>query len=142
MIRELLTAAAIAGAAVGVAPTAMANPAHYDGDVPGINYDAAMGAPCYSWERYVFGRGQDGEALACHFIPNQFFVPPVDNAYWVISYPLYGVQQAGASCPGPQAAAQSSDGLEMLCFGKQGWQPGRLVGAGYPLGGGGVIPVG
>lgn len=142
MIRELLAASVLAGTAMGAAPVAAADPQHYDGDVPGINYDAALGAPCYSWERYVFGRGQGGEALACHFIPNQFFMPPVDNAYWVISYPLYGVQQAGASCPGPQSAAQSSDGLEMLCFGKQGWQPGRLVGSGYPLTGGGVIPVG
>ena len=142
MIRELLAGGLLAGTVLGAAPIAAADTPHYDGDVPGINYDAALGAPCYSWERYVFGRGQGGEALACHFIPNQFFVPPVDNAYWVISYPLYGVQQSGAPCPGPQSAAQSSDGLEMLCFGQQGWQPGRLVGSGYPLNGGGVIPVG
>jgi hypothetical protein len=141
MIRELFIAAAITGAAVSTAPGAAADPQHYDGDVPGINYDASLGAPCDSWERYIFGRGPGGQAEACHNIPNQFFVPPVDNAYWVISYPLYGVQQVGARCPGPQSAAQSPDGLPMLCLGAQGWQPGYLVGGGYPMTGGGFVPI-
>ncbi|EFD58488.1 conserved hypothetical protein [Mycobacterium tuberculosis T92] len=51
--------------------------------------------------------------------------------YWVISYPLYGVQQVGAPCPKPQAAAQSPDGLPMLCLGARGWQPGWFTGAGF-----------
>jgi hypothetical protein len=141
MIRELVIAAALTGAAISAAPAAAGNP-RYDGDVPGINYNAELGAPCDSYERYVFGRGPEGgEALACHEIPNQFFVPPAPNAYWVISYPLYGVQQVGAPCPGPQSAAQSPDGLEMLCLGKQGWQLGRLIGGGYPLTGGGFVPI-
>ncbi|MGH3632642.1 hypothetical protein [Mycobacterium sp.] len=145
MIRELSIAAAITGAAIGTAPVAAGNPTHYDGDVPGINYAAALSAPCDSPDRFIFGRGPGGEALACHAIPNQFFpTQQVADAYWVISYPLYGVQQAGAPCPGPQSAAQSPDGLEMLCFGKQGWQPGRLVGGGAPLQGppAQIIPVG
>ncbi|WP_343600733.1 hypothetical protein [Mycobacterium sp.] len=144
MIRELVIAAAITCAGIGTAPAGGADPNHYDGDVPGIHYGAALSAPCDNYERYVFGRGPGGEALACHEIPNQFFVPSVPNAYWVISYPLYGVQQAGAPCPGPQAAAQSADGLEMLCFGQQGWQTGRLVSGGAPLPGppAEVIPVG
>jgi hypothetical protein len=140
MIRELFIAAAITGAAVSAAPGAAADPQHYDGDVPGMNYDASLGAPCYSWERYIFGRGPGGQAEACHYIPNQFFVPPVDNAYWVMSYPLYGVQQVGAPCPGPQSAAQSPDGLPMLCLGARGWQPGYLVGGGFPQTGGGFVP--
>ena len=45
MIRELFIAAAIAGTAVGLAPVAAADP-HYDGDVPGMNYEASLGAPC------------------------------------------------------------------------------------------------
>ena len=35
--------------------------------------------------------------------PNQF--PAATTGYWVISYKLYGLQQIGAPCPGPQAAA-------------------------------------
>lgn len=130
MIRELLTAVATAGAAVGLAPCAFADNGHYDTDVPGMNYDASLGAPCFSWERFIFGRGPGGAAEACHFPPpNQF--PPAENGYWVSSYPLYGVQQVGAPCPGPQSAAQSPDGLPMLCLGERGWQPGWFTGAGF-----------
>lgn len=98
MIRELLAAAAITGAAIGVAPVAVADQPHYEGDVPGMNYDASLGAPCDNYERFIFGRGTSGQAEACHFPPpNQF--PATTTGYWVISYPLYGVQQTGASCP-------------------------------------------
>ncbi|GFG75914.1 hypothetical protein [Mycobacterium botniense] len=139
MFRELVTAVAITGAALSATPGAAADPRQYDGDVPGMNYDASLGAPCDSWERYVFGRGPNGEAEACHFIPNQF--PAVSTGFWVISYPLYGVQNVGAPCPGPQSAAQSPDGLPMLCLGARGWQPGYLVGGGYPQTGGGFVPI-
>jgi hypothetical protein len=130
MIRELLATAAIAGAAIGVAPIAAADQGHWEGDVPGMSYDASLGAPCSSWERNIFGRGPSGQAEACHFPPpNQF--PAADTGYWVISYPLYGVQQIGAPCPKPQAAAQSPAGLPMLCLGAQGWQEGWFTGAGF-----------
>jgi hypothetical protein len=137
MIRELFIAAAIAGAAIGMAPAAAADPGpdysddpgRYPTDVPGINYEARLGAPCYSWERNVFGRGRGGEPLQCRWIPNQW--PPVYTGFWVAAYPLYGVQDIGAPCPGPQAAAQSSDGRPMLCLGAQGWQPGVLTGNGF-----------
>ncbi|HYR13194.1 MAG TPA: hypothetical protein VEQ67_03120, partial [Mycobacterium sp.] len=55
MIRELFAAAAIAGAAVAMAPVAVADggdnmyfdqPGHYATDVPGMNYDAHLNAPC------------------------------------------------------------------------------------------------
>ncbi|ORA84629.1 hypothetical protein K3U93_12865 [Mycobacterium malmoense] len=129
MIRELLAVAAIAGGAISVAPGAAADP-HYDGDVPGMNYQASLGAPCDNYERFIFGRGPSGQAEACHFPPpNQF--PAATTGYWVISYPLHGVQQAGATCPGPQAAAQSQAGLPMLCLGNQGWQEGWFTGAGF-----------
>lgn len=42
MIRELVTTAAITGAAIGGAPVAGADPQRYDGDVPGMNYDASL----------------------------------------------------------------------------------------------------
>src|ERR1700687_1122566 len=121
MIRELAISAAIAGAAIGMAPAAAGDNGHYATDVPGMNYDASLTAPCDSWERYIFGRGPGGEALACHYIPNQW--PPVYSGFWVISYPLYGVQEIGAPCSNPRgAAAQSPDGLALVCTEAQGWQ--------------------
>ncbi|HME49261.1 hypothetical protein [Mycobacterium sp.] len=129
MIRQLFIAGAIAGAAISTAPAAAADNGHYTSDVPGMNYDAALGAPCENTDRFVFGRGPGGEALACHWIPNQW--PPVYTGFWVVSYPLYGVQQIGASCPGPQTAAQAPDGRPLLCLGDQGWQAGTLTGNGF-----------
>ena len=138
MIRTLATAAALAAAALGAAPTAGADPQHYTGDVPGMTYDVSMDQACFSWERFTYGRGPGGEALTCRFIPNQN--PARDTGVWVISYPLYGVQQIGARCPGPQSAAQSPDGLPLLCLGGQGWQPGLFIGGAGPYSQPGVIP--
>jgi hypothetical protein len=135
MTRELLIAAAVAGAAVGLAPTAPADPQRYDGDVPGMNYDASQGAPCDNYERFIFGRTSNGQAEACHFIINQF--PAAQSGYWVITYPLYGVQQVGAACANPRgSSAQTPDGLPMLCT-EHGWQVGQLTNGGFPIVGGG-----
>lgn len=136
MVRGLLVAAAIAGAAVGLAPGAGADPANdynddpgrYPTDVPGMSYDARLNAPCFSWERNVFGRGRGGEALQCKYIPNQW--PPVYTGFWTSTYPLYGVQDIGAPCPGPQSSAQAPDGRPLLCVGARGWQPTVLTGSG------------
>lgn len=136
MIRELVVAAAVGAAAVA-APLAGADndniyfdePGRYPTDVPGMNYEAKLTAPCHSWERHVFGRGPGGEPLQCKWIPNQW--PPVYTGFWQTSYPLHGVQDIGAPCPGPQAAAQSPDGRPMLCVGAQGWQPGVFTGDGF-----------
>jgi hypothetical protein len=138
MIRELVTAAAIAGAAIGVAPAADADPPHYKGDVPGMAQGVTQGYACDSWERFTFGRGPNGQALTCHFIPNQF--PAKETGFWMISYPLYGVQEIGAPCPNPQSAAQAPDGLPLLCLGAQGWQPGIFVGGAGPYAPPGVVP--
>jgi hypothetical protein len=123
MIRQLLAAAAIAAAAIGAAPTAAADDpsGRYDGDVPGMSYDAALNAPCYSWERFIFGRGRGGQAMQCHWIPNQW--PPIYTGFWVISYPLYGVHNIGEPCDNPRgAAAQSPDGIALVCTAQYGWQ--------------------
>ncbi|MEZ0364498.1 hypothetical protein ACAG26_12460 [Mycobacterium sp. pUA109] len=138
MIRELMTAAAIAAAVS--APVAGAEPRHYPGDVPGMAEGATQGDACYSWERFIYGHGPDGEALACHFIPNQF--PGKDTGFWMISYPLQGVQNIGAPCSNPQSAAQSPDGLPLLCVGAQGWQPGIFTGGAGPYAPPGIQPVG
>lgn len=144
MIRELATAAAAAGAVIATAPAAAADPPHYTGDVPGMSYGVKSDDSCDNWERFTFGRGPDGEALACHFIPNQFPQPrepqPAETGFWVTSYPLYGVQDVGAPCPNPQSAAQSPDGLPLLCFGERGWQPGIFVGGAGPYAPPGVLP--
>ena len=128
MIRQLFAAAAIAAAAISAAPTAGADESNfypdvsgrYSGDVPGMNYDAALGAPCDNTETFIFGRGRGGEAMQCHWIPNQW--PPVYTGFWVISYPLYGVHNIGEPCDNPRgAAAQSPDGLALVCTASYGW---------------------
>src|SRR5438270_8942243 len=138
MIRELLAATAVAtavaGSMTGVAPVAAA----YEGDVPGMNFQASLGAPCDNYERFIFGRGPGGQAEACHFIINQF--PAAQSGYWVITYPLYGVQQVGAPCQNPRgSSAQTPDGLPMLCT-QHGCQVGQLTGGGAPNGAGGGFP--
>ena len=133
MFREIAIAAGVAAAALAAAPLATADESHgsnWAGDVPGINYEAYLSAPCYQGDRFIFGRGPGGEPLACHWIPGQSPIgmdrPPEGVGFWVISPKLYGVQVPGTPCPGSQAAAQSPDGLPMLCLGAQGWQPGYL----------------
>jgi hypothetical protein len=137
MIRELTIAAAIAGAAIAMAPLATADPGpmypdhpgRYPTDTPGMNYEASLNAPCDNYEVNTFGRGPGGESLACHYIPNQW--PPVYTGFWVSSYPIQGVKDIGSPCGGPKMAAQAPDGRPMVCLGAQGWQPGTLTGAGF-----------
>ena len=135
MVRRFVLAAsaALAASVFAFAPSAAADGEQpqptYNGDVPGINYEAYLSAPCFQWDRFIFGRGPDGQAMACHWIPNQGYLgwdspSPPFTGFWVISPKLYGVQTAGAPCPGSQAAAQSPDGLPMVCMGAQGWQEG------------------
>lgn len=142
MIRELLVGAVITAAGMGTAPAVLADNGHYDGDVPGMNFDASLGAPCDNYERFTYGRGPDGQAEACHFIINQF--PAAQSGYWVLSYPLYGVHQPGEQCvkyADPKgSAAQSPDGLPMTCTTAQGWVIGNLTGGGLPIQSGGQFP--
>jgi hypothetical protein len=142
MIRELIVGAAITVAVIGAAPVAVADNGHYDGDVPGMNYDASAGAPCDNYERFIFGRGPDGQAEACHFIINQN--PPAQSGFWVLYYPLYGVHKPGEPCANiadPRgSAAQSPDGLPMTCTQAQGWVVGSLTGGGLPIQSGGQFP--
>jgi hypothetical protein len=58
MIRKLVSAVAVAGATISMAPCAAAG---YDGDVPGMNYQASLGAPCDNYEHFIFGRGPSGQ---------------------------------------------------------------------------------
>jgi hypothetical protein len=111
MIRRLFIGAAIAALAIGAAPGARAD------DVPGIDDDAVLGAPCDNWDRYIFGRGPSGEPLACVGFDGE--------GEWVSSAPLMGVRQIGSPCDGEgSAVAQSPDGRGLLCVIGQGWQPG------------------
>jgi hypothetical protein len=124
MIRQLTTAACVAVAIAGTiatAPGAAASPTQDLADVPGMVYGVEYSTACYSWERFIFGRGDTGQTYACHYIPNQW--PPVESGFWVWSPPTYGVQQIGAPCPNPRgAAAQTVDGLALECAGSRGWQ--------------------
>ena len=135
MIREILVATAIGAAAVGSASSAVAQPGpdhpdepgRYATDVPGMVYDAHLAGPCTNMELFTFGRGPDGEALQCRWIPNQW--PPIYTGFWQSIYALHGVQDIGTPCPNPQAAAQAPDGRPLLCLGPQGWQAGFLTSA-------------
>jgi hypothetical protein len=112
LIRRALIGAAMAGIAVGAAATI----ASAD-DVPGIDDDAVLGAPCDSWNLYVYGRGPSGEPLACVAFDGQ--------GEWVRSAPLVGVRSIGSACGDEgYGVAQSPDGRGLLCVVNQGWQPG------------------
>ena len=140
MVRELVVATIVAGTAVGLASAAGAEPQRYRTDVPGIVYDAQLSDSCTNWERYIYGRGPGGEALACHFIPNQFLPPAYNVGWWQISYPLVGEREIGSACDNPQTAAQSPDGLPLVCVGARGWQPGIYVGGAGPYADPGIVP--
>lgn len=140
MIRQFVIAALAAGAALAAAPAAGADPQQYPGDVPGMAENVRVGDACFSWERFIYGHGPNGQAEACHFIANQW--PPKDTGFWQFSYPLHGVQDIGSPCPGPQSAAQSPDGLPLLCLGAQGWQPGIYTGGIGPYFPPGIAQVG
>ncbi|MCV7384730.1 hypothetical protein [Mycolicibacter longobardus] len=140
MIRELAAAAFIAAAAGAAAVTGAPAAGAYPGDVPGMVDGQRQGDACFSWERFIYGHGPNGQALACHFIANQW--PPKDTGFWQISYPLYGVQEIGSPCPNPQSAAQSPDGLPLLCLGARGWQPGIYTGGIGPYFPPGIAQVG
>lgn len=130
MIRQLLVASALSAAAVYSAPIAGAepgpmypdNPGRYATDVPGMQYDVQLTAPCTNMERFTFGRGRAGQALQCRWIPNQW--PPVYTGFWQATYALHGVQEIGSPCPDPQSAAQAPDGRPLVCMGSKGWQAG------------------
>lgn len=136
MIHQLFAAVALAGAAVCAAPAAAADdllyfdsPGRYPNDVPGMNYEARLAAPCTNLQRFTFGRGPGGEVLQCRWIENQW--PPVYTGFWVATYELFGMQETGAPCPKPQAAAQHPDGRPMVCRGADGWQPGIFTREGF-----------
>ncbi|MGE2734177.1 hypothetical protein [Mycolicibacterium vaccae] len=137
MIRQLLVASALGAAAALATPVAGAepgpmfpdNPGRYSTDVPGMQYDVNLTAPCTNMERFTFGRGRGGQALQCRWIPNQW--PPVYTGFWQAAYELHGVQDVGSPCPNPQAAAQAPDGRPLVCMGPKGWQAGIFNGAGF-----------
>ena len=56
MFRELVIAAAIAGSALTVAPSAAADgdQQSYAGDVPGIIYGVNLSTPCYQWDKFRY----------------------------------------------------------------------------------------
>src|SRR3954465_13686061 len=114
MIRGLVVAAAAACVAIGGAPVAAGDPndnlyfdkpGRYASDVPFMNYEARLSAPCDNFEINTFGRGHAGDARRCRWNPNQR--PPVYPGCWVISPEIHGGQQIGSPCPSGQAAAQA-----------------------------------
>lgn len=118
--RSLAAVAAAGIVAAGLAAPSAAADAQL-ADVPGMAHGVQLSTGCGSWERFIFGRSDNGQTYACHYIPNQW--PPTETGFWVWSPPLYGVQEIGAPCPSPgKSAAQSPDGLPLECAGAHGWQ--------------------
>jgi hypothetical protein len=110
-MRGFLLCTAIATAVIGAAPVATAD------DIPGIDDNAVLGAPCTNSDRYIYGRSPSGEPLAC--------VAFDGDGQWVRSMPLVGVRSIGSPCTQESnGVAQSRDGLGMVCAADQGWQPG------------------
>ena len=101
-MRGILISTTALAIILGAATVAAAN------DVPGINDDAVLDAPCNSADRYIFGRGPSAEPLAC---------VAFDGAgQWVRSMPLVGVRAIGSPCVDESdGVAQSPDGLGLLC---------------------------
>jgi hypothetical protein len=123
MVTRLVSGAFVAGVAfaalgpVDAGVIAHADPPFGETDVPQMQYDAVLGAPCFNFGRYIFGRSPNGQALACVEFDGQ--------GTWVLSSPLRGVQEVGEECPqGVDAAAQTPDGRALMCVYGQGWQPG------------------
>lgn len=85
-----------------------------DGTVPGMDYTAVSGQPCGNRGSYVFGRGANGEVLACHWSqPNQDYL-------WdgPLQGPLMGVKYIGTPCTTAGAIvayAQSPEGYPLTC---------------------------
>lgn len=121
-----IAAAVVASAGLALAPTAGAipnDPSIQMADVPNMVFGPGVqfSYACHSWERNIFGRSDNGQTYACHYIPNQW--PPVYTGFWVHSPPLYGVQEIGAPCPNYRSsAAQTPDGLALECTESRGWQ--------------------
>jgi hypothetical protein len=117
MIVKLVASGAIAALTFGVAPIAAADVPD-ETDVPDMSYGVEVGTPCSNFHRYIFGRTASGQAVACVSSDGS-------SGTWVLSSPLRGVQQIGTPCPpGQDAAAQSPDGVGLMCVMNQGWQPG------------------
>jgi hypothetical protein len=78
---------------------------------------ATRGSQCSNWTRYIFGQAPGGQVFACVSFDGV-------SGTWVPSAPFYGVQPVGIPCM-PPAAAQSPDGLGLVCT-PMGFQPSRF----------------
>jgi hypothetical protein len=105
-----LTCALVAAPGIA-AGNASADPSWCDGVacVPYVAGNVSQGAPCVGRTRYDFGLDASGGTLLC-----------ANVGKWAASRPLVGVRPLGAPCYGSDGAAQSPDGIPMVCAG-QGW---------------------
>ena len=92
-------------------------------------YGVNLNDACFRWDRFIFGRGPGGEAMACHWINNQIYPRRLGltaRGCRLLADLSEAVRGSGdrTPCPGSQAAAQSPDGLPMLCLGAQGLAAG------------------
>ena len=121
--RRVGITAGVAVAGVALAVPSLASP-RCDGQscVPGVGVGAVIGAPCTTPDRYIFSTTASGEPAACAYAGR-------DTPSWVSSVGLVGVRDIDSSCPPGTGAAQSPDGIPLLCVtnvnGDGGyWSPG------------------
>jgi len=120
MVRELLSAIAIRAPPQ---PGAVRR-RRYDGDVPGMNYQAP-GAPCDNYEHFIFGRGLSARPKRAIPAANQSRQPPsvLGDLLPVVRSPA-----DRREVPGAAVSAQTPDGLPCSVWGPRmaaGWFTGQ-----------------
>ena len=88
-------------------------------DPPGMHYNAVYLQQCNNNLRYIFGRGADGGNLVCAG-------GGPGGPVWGSAPTLFGEQSPGGACPSwipGGAAAQTPNGIALICQRGVGWTP-------------------
>lgn len=109
----LITAAVTPGAPASADP--VCNSASC---VPNVTQNVVRNAPCVPRAHYDYGFDANGNTLVCIENPHN-----LGTGSWGSAPPLVGVRTQGIICFGEGEAAQSTDGIPILCEG-QHWVEG------------------
>ncbi|WP_007468431.1 excalibur calcium-binding domain-containing protein [Segniliparus rugosus] len=116
------TPAAPTPAAPTIAPLASAvPPATSSAASPAGCSAPILDAPCCNAERFIFGKGPNGEQLACAYAGNT-------TPRWVSAASFVGTKTRGSACSfHTDGTAETPDGIALICVGDASnstWQPG------------------
>lgn len=96
------------GAVSGRCPTPLTGSSGASNSIPGVTMGVVAGQPCSNTERYIFGVSTTGQPMACgHGLDG--------GGIWGPAIALVGVRPLGSPCTEAGLAAQSPDGLPMVC---------------------------